>query len=95
MRPKEFVWQRYPPIPKDASVLDVVEEYMLYEDDNKQLRKQLVGRVYCPKEKVEYRDELFDPLSESAQKALEKYAKQIKNRRRYQKDVRRRRLREG
>lgn len=87
-----IVRQSYPPIPKDASIIDVVEEYYTYTDKNGRIVREIVGAVYCPRQEGVDEDHLpFDPSTPAAQKALDKLQPEIKKMRRYDRDIKRRR----
>jgi hypothetical protein len=77
-----------PTIPSDASELDIVEDYYIVDVDGKKERR-LVSRAYCVK--APFDESLFNPYTTEAQFALYRYAKRFKNRRRYNRDLAKRR----
>lgn len=86
-----IVKQNYPPIPDDASILDVVEEYYTYIDDKGKPQRVFVGAAYCPRDPVGDDREPFDPTTPAAQMALVKLRKEAKRMKRYDRDIKRRR----
>jgi hypothetical protein len=84
--------QNYPPVPVTAKEEDVVKVNYTYKDEKNYPHTVLVGRVYCPREPVVNGDTLFDPTSPTAQFYLHKYKKRFENRRRYDRELRKRRL---
>lgn len=86
-----IVHQAYPPIPKGAEPEEIVEEHYTYRDETGYPKRVLVGSVYCPKKDVTNPNELFDPTTPAARAALEKYKDRFANRKRYDRDIKRRR----
>jgi hypothetical protein len=95
----------YPPIPKDATHLEKIEEYYMDRHEGTVDRVH-VGTIYCPRDPVQP-DPIFKAADGShellagqfeqylnssphAQFVLFQYDKKIKNRRRYRRDLARR-----
>lgn len=91
MNPK-VVRQNYPTPPDDASERDIVDEFFVYVDEEGKRVRALVGRIYCPKESVRPEDTLFDIMNPIAKYAKHKFRAQIRNRKRYDRDIKRRRV---
>ena len=83
----------YPPIPKTANTIDVVNEYYPVLKDDGTIERVLVAKIYCPR--IQVKDEsLFDPNTPEAKAALVIFHKKIENRKRYNRDIQRRRMKE-
>jgi hypothetical protein len=86
-----------PHIPAGAGIRDVVEDFVRPHDKygreivgpSGKSERVLVSRAYCPKTAEEV-DEAFDPKTPPAMFYLRLYAKRFKNRRRYDRDIKRR-----
>jgi hypothetical protein len=92
-----------PPVPTNAGVRDVVEDFFVpyasrefpFDDDGDvEGKRVLVSRTYCPKV-LEKDDSKFDPSTPYAQFYLKYHAKRFKNRRRYNRDLKKRKREES
>lgn len=89
-----------PPLPSSPSIRDVVEDHYVPYDpqtgkdiirpDGKKDR-YLVSKVFCPKN-TEIDNSVFDPATPAAQFYMKIHRKRFKNRRRYDRDLKRRKL---
>jgi hypothetical protein len=86
-----------PPIPDNANPMQVVEDtFVPYMERGFEFTpvpnatRTIVSRTYCPKNIHPNPNELFDPTTKAAQAYMTMYAKRFKNRRRYDRDLKRR-----
>lgn len=93
-KPKQ---DKRPNIPEGALNSQVVEDFFVsYTMKGMDMtvvpgaERAVVSRTYCPKNAVKGGDDLFDPTTKAAQFYLKEHAPRFKNRRRYDRDLKRR-----